>query len=118
LEGKKDMAMMTVQEAVHKVEEIHRRGMEEQERSSRPSIAEMFTHRSGRVAVYTGGVQRGIKACLHCSGMTGMGEIVVRHEDGREVAFGVELYHYAQAGHPITPEDVDGETLLAILADA
>ena len=109
---------MTVQEAIRKVEESHRRGIEDRNRPRGLTIEEMLTHRSGKVAVYAGGVQRGIKPCQYCSGMTGMGEIVVRHEDGREVTFGVELYHHAEVGHPITPEDVDGETLLAILADA
>lgn len=112
------MGEMTVVEAIRKVEEIHQRGIEARNRPRGTTIEEMLTYRSGKVGVYTGRVQRGVLPCRYCGGWTGMGEIVVRHEDGREVTFGVELYHYAEAGHPIMPEDVDGEILVAIMADA
>jgi hypothetical protein len=46
-----------------------------------------------------------------------MGQITVRHKDGRTVSFNPRLFHYARANHPITKEDVDGETLIAILSE-
>ena len=36
----------------------------------------------------------------------------------RSLSFDPILYHYTQAGHPITAEDVDTGLLLAIMADA
>lgn len=74
--------------------------------------------RSGKVTIYTGGVELGVRPCPHCGGLTGMGTIVVEHEDGHRVSISPALYHYAAAGHPITDADVNGEKLMAILADA
>lgn len=82
------------------------------------ALEESFNYRSGKVSLYFGGIERGLQPCPHCGQTAGMGYIQVTHEDGRGVRFDPLLYHYAQAGHPITREDVDGETLVAIMADA
>lgn len=61
---------------------------------------------------------RGIEPCPICGQMTGMGVVRVQHHDGRSAAFHPRLYHYVDAQHPITEKDVDGQLLLAIMADA
>jgi hypothetical protein len=48
----------------------------------------------------------------------GMGNITVRHDDGRAVRFNLRLLHYAEAGHPITSRDVNARLLVAIMSDA
>ena len=102
---------MTIEDAIRRVAEL---------RAQLPSIKEEggYGHRFGKVFINDGMVQRGLEPCPHCGGAIGMGLIVVRHDDGRMVGFNPRLGHYVQEGHPITCEDVDGETLIAILADA
>jgi hypothetical protein len=77
-----------------------------------------YSCHTGAVTLYFGGIERGLQPCPHCGGMAGMGFIGVSHDDGRSLSFDPILYHYAQAGHPIADEDVDGGLLLAIMADA
>jgi len=48
----------------------------------------------------------------------GMGSITVCHDDGRTVRFNPRLFHYAEAGHPITNRDVNCKLLVAIMSDA
>ena len=74
-------------------------------------------YRSGPTTVDASRLQRGIISCPHCGAVTGMGTISVRHDDGRTVDFHPQLFHYAQAGHPITAEDVDRDALVAIMSD-
>jgi hypothetical protein len=80
--------------------------------------SEAYSCRSGAVTFYFGGIERGLQPCPHCGAPAGMGFIGVTHDDGRGLSFDPILYHYAQAGHPITAEDVDVGLLLAIMADA
>jgi hypothetical protein len=80
--------------------------------------ATAYSCRSGAVTLYFGGIERGLQPCPHCGGMAGMGFIGVTHDDGRGLSFDPILYHYAQAGHPITDSDVDAGLLLSIMADA
>lgn len=103
----------TVQQAILKISALHQawNALPWRERSG-------WELRSGQVSVDVGGIQRGIKPCPHCGAMTSMGLIIVRHDDGRVLGFDPALYHYAQAGHPITRDDVDGDALLSIMADA
>jgi hypothetical protein len=75
-------------------------------------------YRSGQVTVDRGQLQRGVVHCPFCGGWAGMGLITVRHDDGRSVSFNPRLFHYAQAGHPITGDDVDAPTFVAMMADA
>ena len=131
--------MLSISEAILKISEIHDRGIREgigrvevgpddaQQIVGRGlqalGLPEFFGSRlslfqSGPVYVYAGMVQRGIKPCPICGAMTGMGSIVVVHQDGRAVSFDPALYHYADAGHPITADDVDVETLVAIVSEA
>ena len=74
--------------------------------------------RYGYVIIDRGGLERGFDVCPVCGAATGAGHIVVSHDDGRRVRIDVRLYHYAQAGHPISREQLDSERLLAILAEA
>jgi hypothetical protein len=103
----------TVQQAILKISALHQAWNATPWRE-RPS----GDIRSGQVSIDVGGIQRGIKPCPHCGAMTNMGLIIVRHDDGRGLGFDPALYHYAQAGHPITQDDVDGDVLLSIMADA
>ena len=101
---------MTVEDAIRRVAELH---------AQLPSVKEegQLGHRFGQVFIrYL--LQRGVEHCPHCTGFVNMGMIVVKHDDGRMVGFEPRLGHYVQVGHPITSEDIDGETLIAILADA
>ena len=77
-----------------------------------------YSCHTGKVILYFGGIERGLQPCPHCGAAAGMGFIGVSHEDGRSLSFDPILYHNAQAGHPITADDVDAEMLLAIMADA
>jgi hypothetical protein len=77
-----------------------------------------YSCRTGKVTLYFGGIERGFQPCPHCGATAGMGFIGVSHDDGRSLSFDPILYHYAQAGHPITADDVDAGLLLAIMADA
>jgi hypothetical protein len=77
-----------------------------------------YSCHTGKVTLYFGGIERGFQPCPHCGATAGMGFIGVSHEDGRSLSFDPILYHYAQAGHPITADDVDAGLLLAIMADA
>jgi hypothetical protein len=77
-----------------------------------------YSCRTGAVTLYFGGIERGFQPCPHCGATAGMGFIGVSHDDGRSLSFDPLLYHYAQAGHAITAEDVDAGLLLAIMADA
>jgi hypothetical protein len=77
-----------------------------------------YSCHTGKVTLYFGGIERGFQPCPHCGATAGMGFIGVSHDDGRSLSFDPILYHYAQAGHPITADDVDAGLLLAIMADA
>ena len=66
-----------------------------------------YSCHTGKVTLYFGGIERGLQPCPHCGAAAGMGFIGVSHEDGRSLSFDPILYHYAQAGHPITADDVD-----------
>jgi hypothetical protein len=82
------------------------------------NLSGSFKYHTGGVTLYFGGIARSLLPCPHCGLMTNTGYVGVAHEDGRSLRFDPALYHYAQAGHPITVEDVDAEMLLAIMADA
>ena len=101
---------MTVEDAIRRIAEL---------RSQLPSVKEEgYGHRFGKVFIDGSMIQRGLEPCPHCGGAVVMGLITVKHDDGRAVGFEPRLGHYVQVGHPITSDDVDGETLIAILADA
>ena len=102
---------MTIEDAILRIAEL---------RAQLPSVKEegRYGHRFGKVFINDGTVQRGLAPCPHCGRAVGMGLITVMHADGRMVGFKPRLHHYVQEGHPITNEDIDGETLIAILADA
>lgn len=130
---------MNIYEAINKIEAIHNAGIRdrigyvgEDDLAAQQVIQRAFEelglperlHRyggivhSGKLYLYTGTVQRGLLPCPHCGVTIGMGYVVVVHEDGRAVELNVALYHYPSAGHPITCEDVDIETLIEIVEDA
>ena len=102
---------MAVEDAIRRIAEL---------RTQLPSVKEegKYGHRFGKVFINDGMVERGLEPCPHCGRAVGMGLIAVQHDDGRMVIFNPRLGHYVQSGHPITGDDVDGETLIAILADA
>jgi len=102
---------MTTGEALQKVDDLRRFGTHVREGGH-------IGYRSREVFIDCGGIQRGVDSCLHCGEVVGMGVITVRHDDGRSVSFDPRLFHYAEAGHPITSDDIDGDTLVAIVADA
>jgi hypothetical protein len=56
--------------------------------------------------------------CPHCGASYNAGHFRVRHQDGREVRFDVGLVHNAQAGHPISSQDVNTDTLISMMEDA
>ena len=101
---------MAIDDAIRKVAELRRQ---------LPFVKEegKYGHRFGRVFINDGMVERGLAPCPHCGRAVGMGLILVMHDDGRMAGFNPRLEHYVQEGHSITSEDVDGETLIAILAD-
>lgn len=90
---------MIIEEAIHKVKRMWGKGT------------------SGRVMVDGSGIYRCIKPCRLCEGTTLWGTITVRHEDGRTVSFNPRLFHYVEAGHPVTNKDINGDLLIAIIAD-
>lgn len=47
-----------------------------------------------------------------------VGTIEVKHRDGRSMSFDVLLVHYAETGHPIADQEIDGDTLVALMGDA
>lgn len=75
-------------------------------------------YRLGKVFVDTSGVQRGVLPCPLCGALMGMGSITLRHDDGRTVHFSPRLFHYVEAGHPVTSRDVNGKLLVAIMEEA
>lgn len=76
-----------------------------------------YTRRIGYVTIYSGGIEMGLTSCPVCGAITGMGRIEVSHDDGRRVGIELPLFHYAEAGHPITGEHLDTELLISIVAD-
>ena len=85
--------------------------------TERRSMTEPVVSPSGMVTMITN-YCRGILPCPFCDSWTGMGDVSVHHKDGRSVGFGIPLFHFAEAGHPITTEDIDGEMLVSIMQDA
>ncbi|GEM_PF-2886178 len=102
---------MTPEDAIRKIAALCR---------SRSAISEggRSGYRSGRVFIDTSGLQRGVVPCPRCGALMGMGSITVCHDDGRTVRFNPRLFHYAEAGHPITNRDVNCKLLVAIMSDA
>jgi len=99
--------------------ELARRALEEADRAGhlREYVAELSSGRSGLVTV-TRQLDRSIGTCPYCGASYNAGSYIVRHTDGREVRFDTALAHHASEGHPITPNDVDIDLLLLLLADA
>ena len=100
---------MTVQEAIKRVAQLD------------PYTTRDFSHGTHRVSpsgqvMIDYRIERGILPCPVCGQWTGMGMITVRHIDGRSVVFSPALYHYVDAGHPLS--DIDGDLLIAIMRDA
>jgi hypothetical protein len=104
---------VTVEDAIRKVDDV----IAPEYRQKNEPGSFTILYRLGPVTVDAGGIQRGVISCSHCGETTGMGTIIVSHDDGRTVHFHPQLFHYAQAGHPITDEDVDRNVLVAIMAD-
>ena len=77
-----------------------------------------YSRRVGHVVIYSGGIQMGLTACPICGAVTGMGELLVSHDDGRRVVIPLPLFHYAEAGHPIAPAQLDSDRLCSIIVDA
>jgi hypothetical protein len=102
---------MRLEDAIRRVSDLCRSG-------HTVSEGGRLGHRFGEVFIETGMVQRGVQPCPHCGALVGMGQITVWHDDGRKVKFNPRLFHYVDAGHKITARDVDGKTLVAIMADA
>ena len=102
---------MTIEDAIRKVTEL---------RNQLPTIEEdgRYGHRFGKVFIDESKIQRGIVPCPHCGQAVVMGLITVLHDDGRMVGFEPKVDHYVQVNHPITRDDIDGETLIAMLNDA
>ncbi|MDW8070451.1 MAG: hypothetical protein RMK79_03150 [Anaerolineae bacterium] len=102
---------MTLEDAIREIAAACRSGRSVSE-------AGKTGYRIGKVFVDTGGLQRGVTPCPLCGALMGMGSITVRHDDGRTVHFSLRLFHYAEAGHPITSRDVNGKLLIAIMSEA
>jgi hypothetical protein len=81
------------------------------------AMVEPAVYRVGKVTVDRTGVLRGVVPCPHCGEFVGMGVILIRHTDGRTVSFNPRVFHYADVSHPITPADLDVETLVAMMAE-
>ena len=81
------------------------------------AMVEPAVYRMDKVTVNRTGVQRGVVPCPYCGEAVGMGVISVRHADGRAVSFNPRVFHYADVNHPITPADLDMETLVAMMAE-
>jgi hypothetical protein len=81
------------------------------------AMVETAVYRMGKITVDRTGVQRGVVPCPYCGKAVGMGVISVRHADGRAVSFDPRVFHYADVNHPITPADLDMETLVAMMAE-
>ena len=99
--------MMKLSEAFEKVEEWSKLGEK----------VDICVVRYGKLTIDRGGIERGIKPCPFCDAVTGMGIILVVHDDGRAVGYDPGLYHYADAGHPITEEDLDVDLFLSMIAN-
>lgn len=98
---------MTVAQALELVREIGLNGEK----------AGPYVRRSGRIMVHPGVPRDRKQYCIHCGVELGREQVSVMHEDGRDVSFDVAMYHYAEAGHPITAQQLDSRRLLAMLAD-
>jgi ribosomal protein S27AE len=98
---------MTVEEALQHIQRIQQTG-----ERIRPHVS-----RAGHLMVNDGGLQEGRQYCIHCGKELDRGAISVMHDDRRMIHFDVSIYHYAEAGHPITPQQLDSRRLLAMLAD-
>lgn len=129
--------MMTIEEAVMKVNQIYVTGSEAQLRQFRDNpeavrtalqeadrdlrvrayVEELSTHHSGKVTVKRV-LDRAIGACPYCDTVHNAGHFVVQHQDGRQLRFDVVLVHYAQASHLISSEDVKVNTLISMMEDA
>ena len=71
-----------------------------------------FTCPSGKVTL-TFNYYRSLVACPVCRQLISHGRIVLEHSDGMSVEFPVQMYHYIDAGHPIT--GIDGDLLIEIV---
>ncbi len=128
---------MTIEEAVIKANKIYVSGWRRLQRqfAARPEAAyralrdadrelrlreymeQLSSHRSGKITV-TRHLDRAVGSCPYCGAENNAGHFLVRHEDGRELRFDVGLVHYAQAGHLISVEDIDIDTMISIMEDA
>jgi hypothetical protein len=137
LKGREINIMMTIEEAVLKASQIYVAGWQalqrqfqkhpeaahaaledaDRELRVRAHVEELSTHRSGNVTVRRV-LARAIGACPYCDAVQNAGHFLVRHQDGQEVRFDVMLVHYAQAGHLISSEDVNIDTLISVMENA
>lgn len=97
---------MTVEEALRLIEEL----------CVRKNMIDPCTYRYNQITIDCWQVERGLVPCLHCGALAGMGTIAIRHDDGRTVRFSPQLFHYAEAGHPIADEDVDRDMVVALMS--
>ncbi len=102
---------MTPEDAIRKIAAVCRSGRSVSEEGR-------TGYRIGKVFVDTRGLQRGVVPCPRCGALMGMGSIKVYHDDGRMVYFSPRLFHYVEAGHPITSRDVNGNLLVAIMSES
>ena len=98
---------LTIEDAMEQIQHIQQNG----EQIGR------FVRRTGRIMVHVGGLKEGTQYCIHCGEPLGKGRITVMHEDQRMVTFDPAMFHYVEAGHPFTMQQLDSQRLLAILGD-
>jgi hypothetical protein len=102
---------MKVEDAIRRINSLCRSGRAVTE-------GRRIGHRTGKVFIETGAVQRGVVSCPQCGALVGMGTVTVRHDDGRSVSFNPRLFHYVAAGHKLSARDVNAAKLTAIMGDA
>ena len=76
-----------------------------------------FEYHAEKITI-CGIIYRHLEVCPVCGKQRLAGTVEVKHQDGRSVSFDVLLVHYAEAGHPIAIRDIDGDTLVVLVADA
>ena len=127
---------MDVYDAIRKVQQIHETYLAEQQAKNARLISiedpqerkqlakemsaadDNYTVRRGSVSVSFGAIQRGLDVCPLCGATTGMGVIIITHDELGEVDMPVQMYHYAEVKHPIGSELFHSELLAMIMADA
>ncbi len=104
--------MTTIEEAIIKIRDI-----DPHQGHHTAHFTNWVASPSGKVVIrYL--ITRGVLPCPICGKWTGMGTISIQHRDGRIVRLNPGLYHYVDARHPISKNEVEAEQLIAIIDEA